>query len=68
MKKATVGFLAGAGSAVIMGLSWYATKRISQISGAYVAVTGKASTEYCDRICDSGVISPEEFSRWLKES
>ena len=53
MKKATVGFLAGAGSAVIMGLSWYATKRISQISGAYFAVTGKASTEYCDRICDS---------------
>ena len=53
MKKATVGFLAGAGSAVIMGLSWYATKRISQISGAYVAVTGKASTEYCGRICDS---------------
>ena len=53
MKKATVGFLAGTGSAVIMGLSWYATKRISQISGAYVAVTGKASTEYCDRVCDS---------------
>ena len=53
MKKATVGFLAGTGSAVIMGLSWYATKRISQISGAYFAVTGKASTEYCGRICDS---------------
>ena len=53
MKKATVGFLAGTGSAVIVGLSWYATKRISQISGAYVAVTGKASTEYCGRICDS---------------
>lgn len=36
MKKATVGFLAGTGSAVIMGLSWYATKRISQISGAFI--------------------------------
>ena len=36
MKKATVGFLAGTGSAIIMGLSWYATKRISQISGAFI--------------------------------
>ena len=36
MKKVTVGFLAGTGSAVIMGLSWYATKRISQISGAFI--------------------------------
>lgn len=68
MKKATVGFLAGAGSAVIMGLSWYATKRISQISGAYVAVTGKASTEYCGRICGSGVILPEESSPLAEES
>lgn len=31
-------------------------------------VTGKAGTEYCDRVCDSGAITPEEFSRWLKES
>ena len=34
----------------------------------YFAVTGKASTEYCDRVCDSGAITPEDFSRWLKES
>lgn len=34
----------------------------------YFAVARKASTEYCDRVCDSGVITAEAFSRWLKES
>ncbi|MCD8077347.1 MAG: DMT family transporter [Lachnospiraceae bacterium] len=31
MKKEWLGYLAGIGSSVIMGLSWYATKRIGQI-------------------------------------
>lgn len=36
MKKTVIGYLAGISSAAIMGLSWYATKRIDQISGAFI--------------------------------
>jgi len=36
MRKDILGYLSGLGSAVLMGFSWYATKRIGQISGAHV--------------------------------
>lgn len=36
MKKPWLGYLAGIGSSLMMGLSWYATKRVEQISGGSV--------------------------------